>query len=72
MTNPKKIKYLPLIPENVKLNPKRNAYLWVELECQYCHQMFKSARIHKLYCSGKCRVAAHRATKGTAGTNVED
>jgi hypothetical protein len=61
VTTHKKIKYLKITPENVKLNPKRNAYFWYELECQYCGETFKSTRIHKLYCSGRCKVAAHRA-----------
>jgi len=60
MTTPTKIKYLPSTAENTEIHPQRNQYYWVQLECQHCRQMFNSKRIHRRYCSGRCRVAAHR------------
>jgi hypothetical protein len=61
MTSHAKIKYLPRWPQNTQVNAMRNSYFWLELECQHCGEMFKSKRIHKQFCSGRCRVAAHRA-----------
>ena len=61
MSNPKYVKYLePQVPQT---NIRRNSYFWLELICQHCGEPFQSKRVHKLYCSGRCRVAAHRARR---------
>jgi hypothetical protein len=64
MTSHAKIKYLDQ-PITVQRNLERYSYFWIELECRHCGEMFKSKRIHKQFCSGRCRVAAHRAKVAT-------
>jgi hypothetical protein len=47
------------------------AMLWGEGQCDYCGELIVRWRTTKRYCSGACRVAAHRARK-VAGASGRD
>jgi hypothetical protein len=60
--------YRPLCPPCARARPKQRRHeksgIVVPTTCQWCGGSLQAARVGQRYCSGRCRVAAHRAAGG--------